>query len=58
MAIAIIIAQFAIQYGIPAASELAALFEKPNPTAADWALVWAKAQTPLTQGLNAGAIKA
>lgn len=58
MATAIIIAQFAIQYGIPAAQELAALFEKPNPTAADWALVFNKAATPLTQGLKPGAIKA
>jgi hypothetical protein len=58
MATAIIIAQFAIQYGIPAAQELTALFQKPNPTVADWQVVWDKAKTPLTQGLNAGAVKA
>ena len=57
MATAIIVAQFALQYGIPCAQELVALFNKPNPTAADWAVVFNKANTPLTQGLNAGAIK-
>ena len=58
MATALIIANFALTYGIPAAQELVALFDKPNPTAADWALVFNKAATPLTQGLKPGAIKA
>ena len=58
MATALLIAQFAILYGVPAAQELVALFSKPNPTPADWDVVWKKAQTPLTQGLQPGVIKA
>lgn len=38
---AMIIAQFAIQYGIPAAQALVALFNKPSPTAEDWNTVFA-----------------
>lgn len=42
----IIIAQFAIQYGIPAAQKLIALFEVQSPTAAQWAEVFALAEKP------------
>lgn len=37
-----IIAQFAIQYGIPAAQELIALFKKPDATIADVETMFAK----------------
>ena len=39
-----IIAQFAIQFGLPAAQELVKLFQKSNPTQADWDAVFALAR--------------
>lgn len=40
----LIIAQFALQYGIPAARELLALLRTPNPTAEQWQKVWDTAE--------------
>ena len=46
MSQAMIIAQFAIQYGIPAAQKLAALFAREAPTNDDWLQVWALCEKP------------
>lgn len=42
----LVILQYAVQYGIPAALEIVKLFQKPNPTLADWEAAFAVAQTP------------
>ena len=46
MSQAMIIAQFAIQYGIPAAQKLIALFAKEAPSNDDWLQVWALCEKP------------
>lgn len=52
MSTAVIIAQFAIQFGIPAAQKLVALLNNPNPTQADWDAVWALAAKPYDSYIN------
>ena len=49
METAVIVAKFAIMYGIPAAQELVKLFQLKDPTAEDWAKVFALAQKPYEQ---------
>jgi hypothetical protein len=36
--------QFALQYGIPAARDIVALLNKPNPTAEDWNTMFVNAE--------------
>lgn len=42
----LLIVQYALQFGIPAALEIVKLFQKTNPTLADWEAAFAVAQTP------------
>ena len=49
METAIVIAQFAIKYGIPAAESLVEMFRKPEPTLADWSVVFDKAKKSYEQ---------
>lgn len=49
METAIVIAKFAIMYGIPAAQELVKLFQLKDPSHEDWAKVFALAQKPYDQ---------
>ncbi|MGD0650954.1 MAG: hypothetical protein ABSA97_07420 [Verrucomicrobiia bacterium] len=53
----ILIAQFAMQFGVPAAQQLIALFSKTTITQADWDLLWKTCQTPFDQGLDPNVLK-
>ena len=53
------IAQLIVQllpYGVQFTTNMVVLIHKTNPTLADWQTALALAQTPFTQGLNAGVL--
>jgi hypothetical protein len=57
IALATLILQMAVKYGIPAAQAIVAMFHAPNPpTQADWDAIWSKCQTPFDQGLIPGVL--